>query len=155
MPAQIHNVPFKEDDFKERVSYADLEEGDHIATLIDVEDAEASTGNYGWRFVFDVKGLPLNTTVWLRGGGAWKVREVFNALGTPINPGTDTSGLNPNPLIGRKCVVTVKRQPASNGALNDDNTPKMYTNIIRHTPYVAMPASDFESLVPESYGGTE
>ena len=68
MPASIHNVPFKDDDFKERVSYADLEEGDHIATLLDIEDAEASTGNYGWKFVFDVKGLPLNTTVWLRGG---------------------------------------------------------------------------------------
>ncbi len=69
MPAQEYSTQLVEDDFKERVSYDDLTEGDYEATLTDVEDAQAKTGNYGWRFVFDVKGLPVKSTIWLKGGG--------------------------------------------------------------------------------------
>ena len=146
MPATPRQVTFKESDFKERLSYEDLEDGDHEATLLDVEDAVARTGNEGWRFKFDVLGLPIATTVWLKGGGAWKVREVFNALGHPITIETPIDTLNPNELIGRKCVVTTKREPASNGATHDDGTVKVFTNITRHTPFVADPVADFGSL---------
>ena len=152
MPATPQAIPFTEEDFEDRLSYADLEDGDHLATLIDVEDARATTGNYGWRFKFDVRGLQLTTTVWLKGGGAWKVREVFNALGDPIAPGERVETLNPNPLIGRTCVVTVKREPASNGATYDDGTVKEFVNIKKHTPYVAEAALSLDEI---SYGGTE
>jgi hypothetical protein len=146
MPATPQQLTFKESDFKERLSYDDLEDGDHLATLLDVTDCEAKTGNYGWEFKFDIKGLPISSKLWLKGGGGWKVREVFNALGEPVSPDQPIQNLNPNPLVGRQCVVTVKREAASNGATNDDGTPRMYTNITRHTPYVAEPVADFGTL---------
>lgn len=146
MPATPRQMTFTEDDFKERLSYEDLEDGDYIGTLLDVEDVVARTGNEGWKFKFDVKGLPLNSTTWLKGAGGWKVREVFNALGVPVTIETPILTLNPNQLIGRKCVVTVKREAASNGATNDDGTVRFYTNIVRHTPYVADPVADFGTL---------
>jgi hypothetical protein len=78
--------------------------------------------------------------VWLKGGGGWKVREVFNALGAPIAPGTDTSSLNPNVLVGRRCVVTIKREPGKK------DPSKTYTNISRHTPLVTESVPDFSDL---------
>jgi len=58
MPATPRQVVFTEDDFKERLSYDDLEDGDYEAFLEDVTDIEANTGNFGWGFKFTVKGLP-------------------------------------------------------------------------------------------------
>ena len=146
MPATPRQMTFTEDDFKERLSYDDLEDGDYIGTLLDVEDVTARTGNEGWKFKFDVKGLPLSSTTWLKGAGGWKVREVFNALGQPVTIDTPILTLNPNSLVGRKCVVTVKKEPASNGALKDDGTVMVYTNIVRHTPYIADTVADFGTL---------
>lgn len=136
MPASPQQIQFTEKDFEERPSYDDLEEGDHIGTLIDVEDAEASTGNVGWRFKFDVRGLPVSTTVWLRGGGKWKVREIFNSLGQPISPDQPVGTLDPNGLIGNQCVVTIKKDPRDDG-------DGFWTNISRTTPYVSEPVVDF------------
>lgn len=141
MPATPRDITLTEEDFQDRLSYDDLEEGDHVATLVDVTDIEASTtDNYGWGFVFMVKGLKLTSSVWLKGGGGWKVREVFNALGAPLAPGTPTSGLNPNPLVGRTCVVTVKREPSRK------DPEKTYTNITKHTPMVTEEVPDFSDL---------
>jgi hypothetical protein len=140
MPATPQNVTFSEDDLKERLSYDDIEEGDYEATLVDVEDIEANSGNYGWGFKFMVKGLPLSTSLWLKGGGGWKIREVFNALGQPLAPGEQAANLNPNPLIGRTCVVTVKRVPGRN------NPEKMYLEISKHTPFVKADVPDMSDL---------
>lgn len=146
MPATPRQIAFTEDDYKERLTYDDLEEGDYEAFLEDVTDIEARTGNYGWGFKFQVKGLPLTSRLWLKGGGGWKVREVFNALGQPVAPGTPIAELNPNPLIGRKAVVTIKRKPYSDGQTNDDGTPKTFLEIVRHTPLVADAVADFGDL---------
>ena len=142
MPATPQRLEFTPKDFEERASYDDLEEGDHIGTLTDVQDAVASTGNIGWKFIFDVKGLPVNTTVWLRGGGKWRVREIFNSLGQPVSPDQPVTDLDPNPLIGNQCVVTIKK------VLRDETSPEegTWTNISRTTPYVSEPVADFSEL---------
>lgn len=138
MPATPRAIAFTEEDFKERATYADLEAGDYEATLVDVTDIEASTGNYGWGFEFQVQGLKLTTRVWLKGKGGWKVREVFNALGSPVLPGTELANLNPNELIGRQCVVTVKRVFYRDERVDEETGEKMTTPIITsHTPYVS------------------
>ena len=129
MPATPSTIPFEADDFKERASYADLTPGDYEATLTDVEDIVAGTGNPGWKFVFDVKGLPLYTRVYHQGGGKWKIREVFNALGQPIVAGAPIGALDPNALIGNMCVVTVVKE-------DKDEGEGQWTNISRHTPLV-------------------
>ena len=146
MPATPRQVVFTEDDFKERLSYDDLEDGDYEAFLEDVTDIEANTGNFGWGFKFTVKGLPLTSRLWLKGGGGWKVREVFNALGQPVAPGTNLGNLDPNVLIGRRCVVTVKRRPYTNGDVDESGNVKTFVEITRHTPLVAEPVADFGSL---------
>jgi len=147
MPATPANVRFTEEDFKERTSYDDLEVGDHIALVTDVEDVKSgSTDNYGWGFKFQVKGLTLTSKVWLKGKGAWKVREVFNALGSPVSPGEDVTTLDPNPLIGRTCVVTVIRRPYRDGRLDDEGNVKTFVDISRHTPLVSDPVADFSDL---------
>jgi hypothetical protein len=146
MPATPREITFTEDDFKERLSYDDLTPGDYEATLIDVEDIEASTGNYGWGFIFQVKGLKLTSRVWLKGGGGWKVREVFNALGLPIAPGTPLANLNPNPLVGRSCVVSVIRKPYRDGRTDDEGNVKTFVDIARHTPMVSEDVADFSDL---------
>lgn len=138
MPATPHEITLEENEA--RLSYDDLEEGDYEATLIDVEDINANSGNYGWGFKFQVKGLPLTTSLWLKGGGGWKIREVFNALGQPIAPGEQTANLNPNGLIGRTCVVTLKRVPGRR------DPEKMFLEISRHVPYVAAAVPDFSDL---------
>jgi hypothetical protein len=137
MPATPQQIKFEEKDFQERASYDDLEPGEYLAVCTDVEDAQASTGNVGWKFIFDVKGLPLNMTVWLRGGGKWKVREVFNALGYPLSPADDLSMLDPNALIGGQCVAKVVKVP------RDPANPEegVWTNIDRVVPYVAEPVA--------------
>ena len=122
MPATPGAIQFSDDDFKERLSYDDLE-GDYVATLTDVEDIVASTGNPGWAFVFDVKGLPLRSRVYHRGGGLWKIREVFNALGFPLMQDSTPDTLDPNILIGNQCIVTIGKEDE-------------WTNIMRHTPIV-------------------
>lgn len=121
-------ITFTEEDMQERANYDDLE-GDYIATLLDVEDVTAQTGNYGWGFKFDVKGLTVTSKVWLKGGGMWKVREVFNALGQPLPPNQTVVDLDPNPLIGNRCVVTIVQDPRDDGQ-------GTWTNISRHTPLV-------------------
>jgi hypothetical protein len=144
MPATPASVSFGEE--KENQSYDDLEEKDYLATLIDVEDTVAGTGNVGWAFKFQVTGLTLTTKVWLKGGGTWRVRQMFNALGQPVAPGERVEALNPNPLIGRQAVITLKRKPYFDGRLNDDGTPKTFIDIDKVTPYVAEPVADFSDL---------
>ncbi len=141
MPATEHSTTITEDDTKERLSYDALEPGDYQATLLDVEDATAKTGNYGWRFVFDVKGLPVKSTVWLKGGGGWKVREVFNALGHQLKPGDEVTAAMANSLVGRTCVVTIIKEKSTT-AFHPDGTAKIYTNVSRHTPFVAEPVME-------------
>lgn len=138
MPATPHTITIEEE--KERVSYDDLEEGDYEATLVDVKDITANSGNYGWGFEFVVQGLPLTTSLWLKGGGGWKIREVFNALGQPLAPGESTAALNPNQLIGRTCVVTIKRVPGRK------DPERMFVEISRHVPYVKADVPDFSDL---------
>lgn len=146
MPATPRKLDLDAKDFEERASYADLTPGDYEAMLVDVVDIEASTGNYGWGFEFQVKGLKVTSRVWLKGGGGWKVREVFNALGLPIAPNTDVSSLDPNPLIGRSCVVTLKREASTTGAVDDEGNVKTYVNVSRHTPMVSEDVADFSEL---------
>jgi len=131
MPATPAPVQFTDKDFEERNNYSDLKPGDYEATCIDVEDIVASTGNPGWKFTFDVKGLDLYTRVYHQGGGKWKIREVFNALGMPIEAGVVIGALDPNALIGNTCVVTVIKVPRDNP---EEGEP--WTNIQRHTPLV-------------------
>ena len=128
-PAQIS---FSEEDFKEAASYDELETGqDYTATLTSVEDIVAtSTGNPGWGFKFNVKGLTMTTRVYHRGGGKWKIREVFNALGHPIGPGEAINFLDPNVLVGSQCVVTISRED------KNDGSGEQWVNIGRHTPLV-------------------
>lgn len=140
MPATPQTITFTEDDLKERTSYDDIEEGDHEATLIDVEDITANSGNFGWGFKFQIKGLPFTTSLWLRGGGGWKVREVFNALGAPLAPGETAANLNPNQLIGRTCVVTLKKVPGYK------DPEKTFLEIQKHIPYVKADVPDFTEL---------
>ena len=129
MPASVSNIEFEDSDFEERASYDDLL-GDYVATCTDVEDIVAGTGNPGWAFTFMVKGLPVKTRVYHRGGGKWKIREVFNALGFPITPDAAIGSLDPNLLIGKTCVVTIVKED------KDDGTNEQWTNISRHTPLV-------------------
>ena len=129
MPASVSNIEFEDSDFEERASYDDLL-GDYVATCTDVEDIVAGTGNPGWAFTFMVKGLPVKTRVYHRGGGKWKIREVFNALGFPIPPDAAVGGLDPNLLIGKTCVVTIIKED------KDDGSKEQWTNISRHTPLV-------------------
>jgi hypothetical protein len=147
MPATPRTIQFSEDDFKERLSYDDLAAGDYEATLIEVEDIEASTtDNYGWGFVFQIKGLKLTSRVWLRGGGGWKVRQVFNALGQSIPEGALPRDLNPNPLIGKSCVVSVVRKPYRDGRVDDEGNAKTFVDIANHTPMVSEAVADFTDL---------
>jgi len=136
-PAQIQ---FTEDDFKERISYEDLTPGDYEATCIAVEDITASTGNPGWKFTFQVKGLSVYTRVYHEGGGKWKIREVFNALGFPIAAGAPIGALDPNALVGNQCVVTIAKEA------KDDDSGEFWTNVSRHTPLVSAPSSDVTEL---------
>lgn len=132
-PAQIQ---FEDKDLTDRASYEDLQHGeDYLATLISVEDIVARSGNPGWAFNFQVNGLPLTTRVYHLGGGKWKIREVFNALGQPINPGDEIGVLDPDSLVGNVCVVTIAKE------LRDETDPSQgyWTNIGRHTPYVTEP----------------
>ena len=146
MPATPREVTFSEEDFKERLTYDDMTPGDYRATLIDVEDAEASTGNYGWAFKFQVQGLTLTSRVWLMGRAGWKVREVFNALGAPVSPGTELSNLDPNSLVGRSCVVTVERRPYHDERKDEEGNLLTFVDIKRHTPMVSEDVADFGDL---------
>lgn len=134
-------MEFTEEDFQEAASYDDLlDKEDYIGTLLEVKDIVAGTGNTGWGFVFDVKGLKLTSRVWHKGGGKWKIREVFNALGQPIDPGTNMAFLDPNPLVGNQCVVTIEKEA------KQDAPGEFWTNIGRHTPLVVEEAADFGDL---------
>lgn len=125
-------MTYTEEDWEPKSNYSDLLDGqDYIATLTAVTDVEAKTGNVGWGFVFDVQGLPLTSRIWLKGGGKWRINEVFNALGQPVAPGTSTAFLDPNVLVGRTCVVTIEK------TARDDGSSDMWTNIKRHTPLAA------------------
>jgi len=140
MSATPSQIQFTDDDFKERLSYDDLTPGDYEATCIDVEDIVASTGNPGWKFTFQVKGLSVYTRVYHNGGGKWKIREVFNALGVPIEPGAQLGALDPNALVGNNCVVTIVKED------RDDGDDGQWTNISRHTPLVTAVSSDVTEL---------
>ena len=134
------NIPFTEADFQEAASYDDLEDkGEYIATLLEVTDVTAASGNTGWGFVFDVKGLKITSKVWHKGGGKWKIREVFNALGQPIAPGQEVTFLDPNPLVGNQCVVVIEKEARQDG-------DGYWTNVGRHIPLVAEETTDFASL---------
>ena len=139
MPATPAAIPFEDKDFEERTSYDDLTPGDYEATCIDVEDIVAGTGNPGWKFTFQVKGLSVYTRVYHQGGGKWKIREVFNALGVPIDAGAQIGALDPNALVGNSCVVTIVKEDRTEGE-------GQWTNISRHTPLVTSVSSDVVEL---------
>lgn len=136
MPATPAQIQFTAKDFEERLSYDDLEAGDYEATCTDVNDIEASTGNTGWGFEFTIKGLPLTMRVWTKGGGKWKVREVFNACGYPIDPTTDVASLDPNVCIGSRVVATVKKEA------KNDGSGEFWTNVDRVVPFISDPVAD-------------
>ncbi len=140
MTATPAAIPFEDKDFEERLTYEELTAGDYEGTCTDVEDIVAGTGNPGWKFTIQVKGLPLYTRVYHEGGGKWKIREVFNALGFPIAPGAAVGALDPNALIGNRCVVTVVKEA------KDDDSGEFWTNISRHTPLVTSVSSDVTEL---------
>ena len=144
MSATPQQVTFEAKDFEDRGDYSDLLDGeDYIGLLEKVDDAQAKTGNYGWEFTFSVKGLPLKDRVWLRGGGGWRVRQMFHALGQPIDPGTDVTTLDPNPLVGNQCVVTIEK------TLRDPDLGAeggYWTNIKKVTPLATEEAVDFGDL---------
>ena len=134
MTATPSNIEFEDSDFAERASYDELL-GDYVATCTGVEDIVAGTGNPGWAFTFMVKGLPLTSRVYHRGGGKWKIREVFNALGFPIGPDQAIGTLDPNVVVGKSCVVTIVKEE------KQDAPGEFWTNISRHTPLVGTPVA--------------
>lgn len=105
--AQTFTLDFTEEDLSPSGNYADFEAGDYRGVLTEVKDAKANSGNVGYKWVFQVNGLPFDITTWLKGGGLWKLNEVISAMGGTLVKGD----FDPNLYVGSEAGVKIGKDP--------------------------------------------
>lgn len=78
--------------------YSDIEvPGDYEATLVDVNDHETERGK-GWRFTFEIMGCPFDEYTMFSKKAKWKLLQVIEALGYPLEEGI--ADFDPNAYVG-------------------------------------------------------
>lgn len=110
MSAETFTLDITEDDLIQTGLYDDFTPGDYEGILVAVKDAKAASGNFGWKWVFQVKGLNFDITTWLKGGGLWKLGEVMASMGGELKPGSGQT-LDPNLYIGSRAGVKIGKDP--------------------------------------------
>lgn len=141
--ATPQNIDVNEEDLGGLVGYDEFKPGEYVGTLTAVQDVTATkTGNYGWRWTFQVEGLDFNITTWLKGGGLWKLEELITAMGGELRPGAGQM-IDPNMYIGSQAGVRIDKD-----ATAQDERYRDRLTILRTFP-VAGIESRFE--VPDTF----
>lgn len=130
---EARTVTFTEDDLEARASYDEFEPGEYEGVLVDVKDVNATSGNTGLRWVFQVSGLDFSITTWDKGKGGWKLAEVLRGLGHPVEPGKPVRFV-PQRLLGRKATVKIGYDRSAN---RDD-----FLTVLRVLPSAVEPPSE-------------
>lgn len=93
-------------------SYDDLETpGDYEATLTEVEDYDKRDdgGSYGWKWTFEVEGLPFSEWTSFSPNARWKLLEILSAFGVEITEGVNN--VLPDHFVESSIGVTVDWDP--------------------------------------------
>lgn len=80
--------------------YNDIETpGDHLATLVDVEDYDKRDQgkSHGWIFTYEIKGAPFREYLSFSEKARFKIKEHMESHGVPLE---NLSDLDPNTLVG-------------------------------------------------------
>ena len=123
--------------------YDEFVPGEYTGQLTNVEDVSANTGNYGWRWTFQVNGLDFTIVTWLKGGGLWKLQELIAAMGGDLKPGSGQT-LDPNLYVGSRAGLRIGKDPNQK-----DDRYKDRLTILRTFPVLDGSGSMFE--VPEDF----
>lgn len=116
MPATPRNIPITPEDVEaaqrgpSEYSYADIEvPGDYVATLVDVNDHITDNGE-SWKFTFEIMGCPFDEYTSFNKNARWKLMQVVQALGFPIEQEESLADFDPNAYIGTDVGATVDWQ---------------------------------------------
>ncbi len=119
---QAKKIIIAEDDLKGSAKF-DLEAGDYEGKIVSVKDHLSESGNEGWVWEIEVKGVNFKMWTMFTKNSKWKMIEVMKALKIDVSAG-ETS-FDPNKYIGNFIGVELDKEEGSE-----------YLNIVKTFPTV-------------------
>jgi hypothetical protein len=119
---EAKTIRIAEDDLKGSAKF-DLEPGDYEGKILSVKDHVSATGNEGWVWEIEVKGVTFKMWTMFTQSSKWKMIEVMKALKIDVAEGD--IAFNPNDYIGAYVGVELDKEEDSE-----------YLNISRTFPTV-------------------
>lgn len=134
MAATARTLEFTAEDVASAGGSGDYENlevpGDYVALLADVVDYDNSEkgGSRGWRFNYKVEGLDFSVFCAFSKAARWKLIEVLEAHGYPVEEGI--AECDPNMFVGTEVGAHVDFPKSYYEALKNGVTPdKVYREI--------------------------
>lgn len=103
MTVQAKKISLTSDDISGNGGANQITPGDYEATIIEVEDHVAQSGNDGWKWTVQVGRLKLRTFTMFTPNAKWKLVELMGALGIPMQEGEVS--FNPQDYVGKPVGV--------------------------------------------------
>ena len=135
MTASPMSFTFTEDDTSSsggggNASYAALEPGDYVGTLVKVENYDYSDRgkSKGWIWHYKVEGLDFKDWTAFSQAARWKVAQVLEAFGIPVEAGLPVE-IDPNQFIGLDVGVTIGWQKDPDEIAEDEPNYKVIDSV--------------------------
>ncbi len=103
MTVQAKKISLTSDDISGNGGVNQITPGDYEATIVEVVDHVAQSGNEGWKWTVQVGKLKLFTFTMFTKNAKWKLVELIGALGLPMQEGEIS--FNPQDYIGKPIGV--------------------------------------------------
>jgi hypothetical protein len=106
---QAKKINITTDDISGNGGAAQITPGDYEATIVEVADHVAQSGNEGWKWTVQVGRLKLYTFTMFTKNAKWKLIELMGALGIPMETGEVS--FDPQNYVGKSIGVELKEDP--------------------------------------------
>ncbi|ADD94617.1 MAG: hypothetical protein CMQ02_10245 [Gammaproteobacteria bacterium] len=106
---QAKKINITSDDISGAGGANQITPGDYEASVVEVSDHIAKSGNEGWKWTVQVGRLKLTTFTMFTPNAKWKLIEVMSALGIPMETGEVS--FDPQNYIGKTLGVELIEDP--------------------------------------------
>jgi len=140
---QAKKISLTTDDISGNGGANQITPGDYEATIVEVEDHVAQSGNEGWKWTVQVGRLKLRTFTMFTANAKWKLVELMGALGIPMQEGEIS--FNPQDYVGKPVGVE----------LIEDKNDTRYLEINKFFPVGTKPATSVNESAENKVDNSE
>jgi len=140
---QAKKISLTTDDISGNGGANQITPGDYEATIVEVEDHVAQSGNEGWKWTVQVGRLKLRTFTMFTANAKWKLVELMGALGIPMQEGEIS--FNPQDYVGKPVGVE----------LIEDKNDTRYLEINKFFPVGTKPATSVSESAENKVDNSE